>query len=297
MALYYKRTNADRILDFSLVVFLFLFSVSIVLPFLFIIATSLSDPAELTRGGIFFLPRGFSLSAYRDVLSSASVQLGYLNTVFRTAVGTLLGVFLGAVVAFPLAKRSLPGRTAFTFFFVFTMFFSGGLIPSFLLVRNLGLLDSRWALVLPLVHNTWHIVIIRNFFMSLPAELEESAEIDGADPVTILARIILPMSKAVLATVALWTAVAHWNAWFDSLIYIRTLSKQVMQVQLRRLVIEMNDAVMRDLMSTQATGGTISNEQTIRAAMIMVTMLPMLMVYPFIQKYFVKGVMIGALKG
>lgn len=297
MALYYRRSARDNVVDSLLYIFLFLFSVSILLPFLFIIATSLSDPIKLTKGGIFFFPRGFSLAAYRDVLKSRYVQLGYVNTILRTGLGTFFGVFLGATVAFPLAHKRLPHRGLITTFIVFTMFFNGGLIPTFLLIRNLGLLDRRAALILPLLYNTWHIVIMRNFFISLPLELEESAEMDGANHITILIRIIIPMSKAVLATVALWTAVQHWNSWFDSLIYIRSITKHVVQVQLRKLVVEMDDMVMRDLMEDMAMGGSISNEQTLKAAMIMVTMLPMLMVYPFIQKYFVKGIMIGSLKG
>ena len=297
MALYYKRSIKDNVIDSGLYVFLFVFAVTILLPFLFIIATSLSDPIKLSKGGIFFLPRGFTLAAYRDVLKSRYVQLGYMNTIIRTVIGTGGGVFLCASVAFPLAHRRLPHRGLVTTFIVFTMFFSGGLIPTFLLMRNLGLLNQRAALILPLLYNTWHIVIMRNFFLSMPVELEESAEIDGANHITILIRIIMPMSMAVLATVALWTAVQHWNAWFDSLIYIRSITKHVVQVQLRKLVVEMDDMIMRDLMEDMTMGGAISNEQTLKAAMIMVTMLPMLMVYPFIQKYFVKGIMIGSLKG
>ena len=297
MAMYYKRRTADKVFDAFVYVSLALFAATIIVPFLFITSMSLSKPANLTRAGIFFLPRGFTLAAYRDVLTSRYVQIGYLNTVLRTAVGTTGGVLLCASVAFPLAHRNLPHRGLITTFFVFTMFFSGGLIPSFLLMKSLRLLDTRASLILPMLYNTWYIIIIRNFFISLPAEIEESAEIDGANHIVVLTRVIMPMSTAVLATVALWLAVQHWNAWFDSLIYIRTITKHVVQVALRKLTLEMDDMIMRELLEDQVMGGAISNEQTLRAAMIMVTMLPMLMVYPFIQKYFVKGVIVGSLKG
>jgi putative aldouronate transport system permease protein len=202
------------------------------------------------------------------------------------------------MTAYPLSKRYFPNRSLWTGLLVFTMFFSGGLIPSYILIRSLGIYNTIWALVLPGLISTYNMIIMRNFFMSIPAELEESARMDGANEYTVLVRIIVPISGPIIATIALWTIVGHWNAWFDSMIYISSSDKRVLQQILRQIVIEGTQQLM-DL--TNVGGGMIDtavlNTDAMKAATVMVATLPILLVYPFLQKYFVKGVMIGSLKG
>ena len=189
----------------------------------------------------------------------------------------------------------------FTFFFVFTIFFNGGMIPLYLIIRDLKLVDNRWVFVLPLIFNSFYMLIIRNFFMGIPEDMEESAKIDGANDVVILFKIILPLSLPVIATIGLWVAVFHWNAWFDSMVYINTPAKHVINIHVRRLIIEQNDKMMDSMMNSIGNFKNASKDvptgETMKAAAIIVTTIPILVVYPFIQRYFVKGVTVGAVKG
>ncbi|WP_199619289.1 carbohydrate ABC transporter permease [Paenibacillus alkalitolerans] len=250
------------------------------------------------RSGIHLYPKELSFEAYKAALNSDGIWVGFSNTIFRTVVGTLLSLVLMALTAYPLAKKHLPHRTLFTMVILFTMFFQGGLIPTYLLIQNLGLIDSRWVYILapPFLINTFSMLIMRNFFMGIPAELEDSAKIDGANDIRILSSIVIPLSKPILATVALWAAVFHWNSWFDGLIYIQDQKKILLQIFLRRLVVENQNQELAMLMD-MATGPQLVTPETVKAAVLMVTVLPILLVYPFLQKYFVRGIMIGSLKG
>ena len=196
-----------------------------------------------------------------------------------------------AMGAYPLSRKYLPHRNFYTMFIVVTMFFGGGLIPSYLLIKSLGLIDSRWVLIIPGLISTFSLLILRNFFMGIPEELEDSAKIDGANDMRILFGIIIPLSKPVLATLALWAAVSHWNAWFDALLYLQDQSKVVLQLFLRRLVISAEGDPMLQANPQQEA------PETLKAAVIMFTALPILVVYPFLQRYFVKGILVGSLKG
>ena len=229
------------------------------------------------------------------VLSNPNILTGYLNTLFRTIVGTFLTVLTTCMFAYPLSKKDLPHRSLITFLVLFTMLFGGGLVPTYLLIRDLRLIDSLWVYVLPGLTSAFNIIIVRNFFQSIPESLRESASIDGASDVRILFQIYMPLSKPVLATVSLWTAVAHWNAWFDALLYINSESKQVLQMFLRRIVIENSTQLIeKGLVNPEVTQFT---PETIKAATVIVTILPILLVYPFVQRYFVKGIMLGSVKG
>ncbi|WP_366926001.1 carbohydrate ABC transporter permease [uncultured Paenibacillus sp.] len=199
--------------------------------------------------------------------------------------------------AYPLSKKYLPHRNLFTAFIVFTMFFSGGLIPNYLLIKELGLLDSRWSLILPGLIAAFTMIIVRNYFMSLPEEVEESARIDGANDMRILFSIVLPMSMPIIATISLWYAVAHWNAWFDSLLYISDPNKAVLGNVLRKIVIEGSSQFQQFDQGFNQNGQTAVTPDIIKAATIMVATVPIICVYPFVQKYFVKGVIVGSLKG
>jgi putative aldouronate transport system permease protein len=274
--------------------FMILVCFMMVYPFLYLVSQSFG--ASVTMG-LSLVPENPTPSAYERVFRNPHIYIGFKNTIFRVILGTGLTMLCTIAAAYPLSKRYFPNRSLWTGLLVFTMFFSGGLIPSYLLVRSLGIYNTIWAMVLPGLISTYNMIIMRNFFMNIPAELEESARMDGANDFLILARIIIPVSGPIIATVALWTMVGHWNAWFDCMIYISTTEKQVLQLILRRIVLEGTTQLME--LANYAAGMDTgqANTDAVKAATIMVATIPILLVYPFLQKYFVKGVMIGSLKG
>lgn len=277
------------------VILVTVFCISVLYPFIHVLSLSFSSPTEAVRPGIHLYPQEISLQPYKQAVQSNGIWIGYYNTIFRTVVGTLLSLLVMTLGAYALSKKYLPHRRFYTLAVVVTMFFSGGLIPTFLLVRSIGLYDTSWALIIPGLFNTFYMLIMRNFFINLPQELEDSAKMDGAQDFQILFRIMIPLSKPILATVSLWVAVHHWNEWFQALIYIQDQSKIVLQIYLRRLVVENSNLEMQQLMD-QFSEQQVATE-SLKAAVLMITILPIVCVYPFIQKYFVKGMMIGSLKG
>ncbi len=295
-----KRVNAKlkfNLFDVFNYILLFFFSLSIIYPFWDMLMKSFSTPAEASKIGFNLLPKEFTLASYKIVLYGSNIGIGYFNTIFRTFFGTVFSLIVTTSAAFALSKKDLPYRNQITFLFLFTMFFSGGLIPSYILMKWLHLIDSRWALVLPGMFNVFNMIIIRNYMQSIDKSLEESASMDGANHILILYKIIIPICKPILATVALWTIVGHWNAWFDAMIYINSNDKQVLQIFLRKILIQYDN--LEVIKFLQASGENISDftPTTLKAAFMYITIAPILLVYPFIQKYFVKGIMIGSLKG
>jgi len=270
------------------------------IPVVSVISTSLTSGSEFAqRGRLILFPRRPVLHAYQMLLGSGSVVLsGLRNSVMRVSIGTGLNLLFTFPLAYVLARRKLYGRNAITTFIFITMLFSGGLVPNFILVERLGLIDSVWALILPSLINPWWMLIMRNFIMgSIPDELEEAAIVDGANPPQILLKIILPLSMPIIATIGLWYAVFHWNAWFDALIYINTPAHMPLQPILRN-ILEYGAGTYTEYQNlAEMDFAEPPPSETLRAAMIVVTTLPIVMVYPFIQKYFVKGVMVGGIKG
>jgi putative aldouronate transport system permease protein len=286
-----RLSLGEKVFQIIVIAFLACVCIFMIYPFLHVFSISLSTGAEALRPGLHWYPHEISLGAWKRVLTTDSVWIAFGNTVFRSVVGTFLALLFMAMGAYPLSKKYLPHRNFYTMFIVVTMFFGGGLIPTYLLIKSLGFIDSRWSLIIPGLISTYSMLILRNFFMSLPEELEDSAKIDGASDLRILFTIVLPLSKPILATLALWSAVGHWNAWFDAMLYIQDQSKTVLQILLRRIVIAPEG---NNLMN-----GPIEEQEpeTLKAAIIMFTALPILVVYPFLQKYFVQGVLVGSLKG
>ena len=272
----------------ALMVFLCL---AVLLPFWFLLVQSLDNVSRLS-GGLYLWPQEFTLKYYRKVLSSKYIWLGYMNTLYRVGFGTLLSLFCTSMGAYAISKKYFPHRTFWTFFMLFTMFFGGGLIPTFLWYRTLGFIDNRLVYILPGMVGVYNLVMIRNFISTIPGEMEESARLDGANDFQIYLHIILPMSKPILATVGLWLIVGNWNAWFDCLVYMRSGSKQVLQVVLRRIL---NEGSNEMLEGANVEDMAVSPEM-LKAATIFVSTIPVLLIYPFLQKYFVKGVMVGAIK-
>jgi putative aldouronate transport system permease protein len=290
-----KTSGADFAFYPILYFFMILVCIAMVYPFLFLLSQSFGGSAVM---GLSLIPKQPTLSGYVRVFHNEHIWNGFRNTIFRVILGTSLTMFCTIITAYPLAKRYFPNRSLWTGLLVFTMFFSGGLIPSYLLVRSVGIYNTIWALVLPGLISTYNMIIMRNFFMSIPAELEESARIDGAGEFMVLFRIVVPISGPILATVALWTIVGHWNAWFDSMIYISSGSKQVLQQTLRQIILEgtMTLMDMNSMTAEISSTGPVTPD-TVKAATIMIATMPIILVYPFLQKHFVKGVLIGSLKG
>lgn len=284
-----RRTKGDVVFELLNGLFMIILAFTTLYPFIFLVFQSLGNSARIS-----LLPTTVDFSAYRNVMKNSLVWSGFVNTVLRTVVGTVLSVLVTTGAAYALSKRRFPNRGFWTALFVFTMFFSGGLIPSYLLNRQLGLYNNFWVMILPTLISAYNMTIMRNFFMSLPGELEESATIDGANDIQIMFKIIIPVSLPIIATIALWNAVGHWNSWFDCMIYIQEPRRQVLQLILRRIVIDGTGQYV-SFTGTQDTG--TYTPEAVKAATTIVATIPILLVYPFVQKYFVKGVMVGSLKG
>ncbi|MHA7582860.1 carbohydrate ABC transporter permease [Paenibacillus vandeheii] len=264
-------------------------------PILYVAFASFSEPAlMMEHKGILWKPLGFSLETYGAVFSNPMILLGYRNTLFIVIVGVALNLLLTSFAAYALSRKTLQYRKQLTLFIVFTMFFSGGLIPFYLLVRGLGITDTLWALILPTAISAFNLIIMRTSFEAVPDALEESAKIDGANDFSILFRIFLPLCKPVLAVVGLYYGVSHWNSWFNAMIFLQDRSLYPLQLILREILIIGEANSMAEGASQDEI---IILGETLKYATIMVATLPIFLVYPFLQKYFVKGALIGAIKG
>lgn len=288
------RSVSEVLFDSANVILLCLLSIMTLYPFLYVLFASISTPAEFVQHrGILLWPKGFSLDSYRMVFENPNIIRSYLNTIFYVVVGTTLNILMTALGAYGLSRKNVMWKGAIMMLIVMTMFFDGGLIPKYLLVKNMGLLDTYWALIIPSAMTTWNLIIMRTAFQGVPDALEESARIDGATDWTILFRIIIPLSLPVIAVMVLFYGVWHWNKWFDALIYLRDRDLFPLQLILREILIQ-NDT--SSMMTSVGGGDRMPVGETIKYATIMVATLPILFLYPFLQKYFVKGVMIGAIK-
>lgn len=270
----------------------------VAIPLLNVIASSFSSPSAVVTGKVGIWPIGFNIDAYKQIFQSRMLLLGYRNSIVYTIVGTFINIIMTVMAAYPLSIRGFVGRNVFTGLFVFTMIFTAPLIPTFLNIKNLGLLDSIWALVLPGAISVYNMIIARTYFQnSIPEEMLEAAGLDGANDIQILFKLVLPLSKSILAVLTLYYAISHWNAYFSAYIYLSTETKFPLQVVLRN--------IMSTAAALQEMTDTISTDQSQRAALIEVLKyaiivfgsLPVICLYPFVQKHFVKGVMIGSLKG
>jgi putative aldouronate transport system permease protein len=266
-----------------------------VYPFVYVLAVSLSSPDAVIQNKVFLFPNGFNLTAYRVVADNKGIWTGYTNTILYTVVGTLINLTVTSLMAYALSKKNLWGRKFFSLFVIFTMFFQGGMIPNYLLISNLRMTNTIWALVLPGAVSTWYLMVMRTFFSELPAELEEAAMMDGCNPLLIFIRIIIPLSKPILFTMTLFYAVTHWNAYMAPLIYLNDKAKFPLQIIMRQILITGDTNFTNAISYLDDTSLIISD--TIKYATIIVSILPIVLTYPFIQKYFSKGVMIGSVKG
>ncbi|NJD02508.1 MAG: carbohydrate ABC transporter permease [Ruminiclostridium sp.] len=295
-----KRSLAEKVFDITNIFFMIFFTISILLPFWLQIVTSTSAVSGDRLAGFRLFPSHFTMNAYKLVLSNALLLQAYVNTIFRTVAGTLLQIIVTAAFAYSLSKKYLWKRNFWTVVILIPLYFSGGLIPTFLLIKGLGLYDNLLVYILPGIFASMNAVFIRNYMMSLPQEMEESARVDGANEITIFARLIMPLSMPILATVALWTGVGHWNSWFDSMIYTNKPENSTLAYLLYRILYQEAQAyngVSRDAMRALESQTVKIVPESLQAATLMVTILPIIFLYPFLQRYFVKGIVVGSLKG
>lgn len=286
------NTKPGRVFDVVNVLFLVVFGIVMIIPFIYIVAGSFSTEAELSTRSFFLWPHEFSLGSYSYIFSTSTFIRSLLVTIGVTVVGTIVQLFFSFTFAYPLSRKHLRGRNTMLNLVVFAMLFSGGMIPTYIVVKNLGLIDSYWALILPVAISPFNLMIIKNFFQELPMELEESAKMDGCSEIGILWKIFLPLSKPMIATMSLFYAVHLWNDFMSPLLYINDSTKWPIQLLLRQITMAASS------LATLNTDSTVAPpEQGIKFAVIVVATLPILLFYPFLQKHFAKGVMVGSVKG
>lgn len=290
------KTRFDAIFDIVIYVILGLLVASFLYILIYIVSCSLSEANAVYSGEVVLWPVRATFDGYRRVFQETMIWVGYLNSIVYMAVGTLISVVSTMLAAYALSRKDLPGRGIITGIFMFTMFFSGGIIPTYLVVMNMGLLDSMWALILPSAISMSNVIIARTFFASLPNDLLEASQIDGCSNTRYFISVVIPLSKAVIAVLALYYAVSYWNDYFNAMLYIKTRAKMPLQLFLREILIasQKSSAMTDDLLGYAAL---METNEIIKYALIVVASLPMLIIYPFVQKHFVKGVMIGSIKG
>ncbi|MCZ8518230.1 carbohydrate ABC transporter permease [Paenibacillus sp. KR2-11] len=289
-----KRSAAEVGFDWVNKLLLSLLGCLTLYPFLYVFGLSISPPQEVHLIGLQLFPFHPTFRIYEKVLSLPHLLDSYVFTALRTVLGVAITVLVTTLTAYPLARRTFPHRSFFMKLMVFSMLFNGGVIPSYLLVKQLGLMDSVWALVLPCAISGFQVIVVRNFFEAIPGEIAESARIDGAGEYGIYVRIVLPLSAPILAVVCLWAAVHHWNAWFDAMIYISDVKKQVLSLFLRRNILDESATTASDMTMLDPLLVTPKN---LEAAMIMAVSMPILLAYPFVQNYFAQGILLGSVKG
>ena len=296
-----KETNKDKLFNVFNYIFLTLAAVVVLYPLLYIVSASISDPAAVNSGTTWLLPKGITFDGYKLIFENSDIWRGYLNTIFYTVLGTFINLAITIPAAYALSRRDLAGRNLFMGMFVLTMFFGGGLIPTYLVVKNLGLIDTIWAMLLPNAAAVYNIIIARVFFeVTIPKELEESATIDGATNFKMFFKVILPLSAPIIAVMALFYGVAHWNGYFNALIYLSDRNLYPLQLVLREILVLQEMSSQNINMSSSMAVVLHSKQQLasiIKYGVMIVSTLPIIIMYPFMQRHFVKGVMIGSLKG
>ena len=296
-----RSSKGDMVFTFFNTLLLVIITIITLYPLVFVLSASISDPNMVNSGRMLLYPMGFTLAGYNRVFANPGIWIGYRNTIFYTVFGTLLNLAVTMPCAYALAKKSLPGRKFFNFLFLFTMFFSGGLIPLYMLVKDLHLLDTIWAVLLPTAASIWNIIITRTFLeTTIPDGLEEAAEIDGCSTFMKFFRIILPLSAPIIAVMALFYGVGHWNSYFNEMIFLSDRDKFPLQVFLRELII-ITQIDTNSQTITAAEAQSFAEQQRlagiIKYSIMVVSTLPIICVYPFLQRFFVKGVMVGSIKG
>lgn len=288
-----KRRMSDRVFDSISVIIGVVLLIIVLYPMYFVTIASFSDPSAVASGKVMFLPKGITFDGYKKILEESRIWLGYRNTILYTVVGTAISLIFTMPAAYALSRKDLKGRGIIMKFFVFTMFFSGGMIPTYLTVNQFHLTNTFWVIVLPFSVSVYNLIISRTFFSStIPQELLESAQIDGCSNTRFFLQVVIPLSKAIIAVIAMYCAVGQWNQYYNSLIYVRDENLVPLQLVLRNILIQ-NEAMANSPDAAELQRAT----DQIKYGIILVSTIPIMCVYPFVQKYFTKGVMIGSLKG
>ena len=273
-----------------------LFVLAIIVPMIYIVIASFMDPITLQNMGLTFDLEKWTLTAYERVISNAQIWVGFKNSILYSVLFTFLSVFITMLCAYPMSLEEFKGRKFFNTIFMITMFFGGGLIPTYLLISKMGLLDSMWAVILPGTFSVWNMIIARTYYRGIPAELREAAEVDGANELTFFFKILLPVCAPVIAVLCLWQFVGMWNSYFDAMIYLNSASKQPLQLVLRSILIQ-NQPDPGMIADMQSTAQRAQLAELLKYATIIISSLPLLVMYPFFQKYFDAGIMVGSVKG
>ena len=291
------RTPGEWVLDIVKVVFLAFVVVVTVYPFWNIFIISINDATDAIRGGLYFLPRKLSLSSYAEILRRSTFLASIKVSVARTLIGTPIAVLVTAMLAYPLSRKDLVGRKFWNLLFVFTMYFGGGLVPYYMVLKGIHMLNTFWVFIFPMMMSVYNMILIRSYIESMPDSLFEAAKIDGANDLVVFVKMVLPLSKPILMTVALFVAINQWNSWFDAYLYTSDQALKPMQSILVEILNQYQTGASTSQAMSNAKAGVTVTPDSIRMAATMVATLPIIMVYPFVQKYFVKGIMLGAVKG
>ncbi|MBD9014430.1 MAG: carbohydrate ABC transporter permease [Lachnospiraceae bacterium] len=291
------RTPGEWVLDIVKVVFLAFVVVVTVYPFWNIFIISINDATDAIRGGLYFLPRKLSLSSYAEILGRSTFLASIKVSVGRTLIGTPIAVLVTAMLAYPLSRKDLVGRKFWNLLFVFTMYFGGGLVPYYMVLKGIHMLNTFWVFIFPMMMSVYNMILIRSYIESMPDSLFEAAKIDGANDLVVFVKMVIPLSKPILMTVALFVAINQWNSWFDAYLYTSDQALKPMQSILVEILNQYQTGASTSQAMSNAKAGVAVTPDSIRMAATMVATLPIIMVYPFVQKYFVKGIMLGAVKG
>ena len=291
-----KLPAGDKVLMVIAYIILGLFLVAIILPVIYIILASFVDPVTLQNSGLSFDFSKWTTTAYTRVLSNSQIWVGFKNALIYSILFTVVSVVVTLLAAYPMSRADFKGRGFFNVIFVITMFFGGGLIPTYLLISNLGMLDTIWAIIIPPAFSVWNMIIARTYYMGIPRDLQEAAEIDGATEMIYFFKILLPVCTPIIATISMWQFVGMWNSYFDAMIYLNSASKQPLQLVLRAILIQSQPqpGMVSDMQSTAARAQLA---ELLKYATIIISSLPLMIMYPFFQKYFDNGIMAGAVKG
>lgn len=292
-----RTSRGDRMFYLLVNIVVAILGLIVLYPLVYILSSSFSSPSAVAAGKVVLFPVDFSLRGYKAVFDYDLVYTGYRNTIFYTVVGTMINISLTMIAAYPLARRNLPGKGFFTFLFTFTMMFSGGMIPNYILMKELKIINTAWCMLLPGAVSAYNLIVTRTFIQnSIPEELLEAAQIDGCTDAQFFFRFVLPLSKAVMAVITLYYAVHHWNAYFNAFLYLNKRDLYPLQIFLREILI-MNSVNTEMVVDTQMQEAMQGMADLLKYSLIVVSTAPILCIYPFLQRYFIKGVMIGSLKG
>ncbi len=291
------QTKGDRVFQYAIYLLSFLIAVFTLYPLIYVLSASVSNPSNILNGKVVLFPVDFTSMAYRRVFHSADILTGYRNTIIYSVTGTIINLVLTVMAAFPLSRRDMKGNGFLVLLMTFTMFFSGGMIPTYLNIKNLGLLNTAYSILLPGAINVTNMLIVRNYFLfSIPGELYEAAEIDGCSPLKTLISVILPLSKSILVVIVIYYFVAHWNSYFNAMLYISKRAKWPLQVFLRQILLLSQMGDMSETLGVDDPN-TALLYASLKYAIIVVAAVPLLIVYPMVQRFFEKGIMMGSIKG